>query len=77
MNTPVQKLYKLIDPSDEKPMVVEGQFCQSELDKYLSEGWKEFDQKEVDQIKKQAVKEAAPKPKETIKPLIKNKAKEA
>jgi len=58
-------LYKFIPSVEQSPMVVNGQFCKSELDKYLSEGWKECTKSELDKIKSQAVKESATKTKRT------------
>ena len=48
-------------------MIVNGQFCDSELNKYLSEDWKECSFDEIGKIKEQALKEATAKIKQPSK----------
>tara|TARA_R110000850_G_C9867992_1_gene456885 strand:+ start:369 stop:590 length:222 start_codon:yes stop_codon:yes gene_type:complete len=52
-------LYKFNPLSEQNPMIVNGQFCQSELNRYLSEDWKECSFDEIGKIKEQAAKETA------------------
>tara|TARA_R110000851_G_scaffold170484_1_gene316806 strand:+ start:553 stop:768 length:216 start_codon:yes stop_codon:yes gene_type:complete len=62
-----QYLYKFNPLSEQSPMIVNGQFCKSELDKYLSEDWKQCSFDEIGKIKEQAAKEAATKIKQPSK----------